>query len=113
MRFPVYFHLFGLTLHPHMVMELLAYSAGFQLYLLLRGRWPRREASVPIEQAMWLIVGAVFGAAAGAKVLAWLESAQHYWAERHHLAVVLGGKTIVGGLLGGWAGPRIVNKRPG
>jgi prolipoprotein diacylglyceryltransferase len=113
MQFPVYFHLFGLTLHPHMVLELVAYSAGFQLYLLLRRRWPRPEPVVPIEQAMWLLVGAVFGAAAGSKVLAWLESAHHYWAERGNLAVVLGGKTIVGGLLGGWAGVELVKKRLG
>ena len=110
MQFPVYFHLFGLKLHPHMVMELIAYSAGFQLYLLLRKRWPRREAAVPIEQAMWLIVGAVFGAAAGSKLLAWAESAQHYWAARGDLAVLLGGKTIVGGLLGGWVGVELVKK---
>src|SRR3954451_9768673 len=113
MRFPVFFHLFGLALHPHMVLELLAYSAGFQLYLLLRQRWRNREAALPIEQAMWVIVGAVFGAAAGSKVLAWLESAQHYWAERNNLAVVLGGKTIVGGLLGGWAGGQVTKKRLG
>src|SRR3954452_8880102 len=113
MRFPVFFHLFGLALHPHMVLELVAYSAGFQLYLVLRRRWPRAEAAVPIEQAMWVIVGAVFGAAAGSKVLAWLESAQHYWAERGNLAVVLGGKTIVGGLLGGWAGVELAKKRLG
>lgn len=110
MEFPVYFHLFGAKLHPHMVMELVAYSAGFQLYLFARKRWPRPAAAVPIEQAMWIIVGAVFGAAAGSKLLAWIESAPHYWSARGDLAVLLGGKTIVGGLLGGWAGVEIVKK---
>ena len=110
MQFPVYFHLFGAKLHPHMVMELVAYSAGFQLYLYLRKRWPQPEAAVPIEQAMWIIVGAVFGAAAGSKLLAWAESNRHYWAARGDLAVVLGGKTIVGGLLGGWVGVELVKK---
>lgn len=113
MEFPVYFHLFGLTLHPHLVMELLAYSAGFQLYLFLRSRWPRREAAVPIEQAMWVIVGCVFGALAGSKLLAWAESFQHYWAHRDQLPAVLGGKTIVGGLLGGWVGVEVAKKRLG
>src|SRR5687768_3185762 len=110
MQFPVYFHLFGTQLHPHLVMELLAYSAGFQLYLFLRKRWPRREAALPMEQAMWVIVGAVFGGAGGSKLLAWVESAQHYWAAREDLAVVLGGTTIVGGLLGGWIGVELVKK---
>ena len=101
MQFPYYIHLFGFRVHPHLLFELLAYSAGFQLFMFLRKRWPRREAAVPIEQAMWIIVGAVFGAAAGSKLLAWAESFQQYWAARENLAAVLGGKTIVGGLLGG------------
>jgi phosphatidylglycerol:prolipoprotein diacylglycerol transferase len=113
MQFPYYIHLFGFKLHPHLLFELLAYSAGFQLYLLLRKRWPRREAAVPIEQAMWIIVGCVFGALAGSKLLAWVESFQHYWSNRHQLHIVLGGKTIVGGLLGGWVGVEIVKKRLG
>jgi MYXO-CTERM domain-containing protein len=113
MQFPVYFHLFGTQLHPHMVLELVAYSAGFQLYLVLRKRWPRPEAAVPIEQAMWLIVGCVFGALAGSKLLAWAELFQHYWSHRDNLAVALGGKTIVGGLLGGWVGVEIAKKHLG
>ena len=35
MNFPRMFHLFGYTLHPHPVMELIAYTGGFQLYLWL------------------------------------------------------------------------------
>jgi prolipoprotein diacylglyceryltransferase len=111
MQFPHYIHAPGLKIHPHLVFELVAYSAGFQLYLVLRRHWPRREAAVPMDQGMWLIVGAVLGAAAGSKLLAWAESAQHYWSNRHDLAVVLGGKTIVGGLLGGWAGVELAKKR--
>jgi len=111
MQFPYYIHVLGLKVHPHVLFELIAYSAGFQLYLLLRRRWPRREAAVPMEQGMWLIVAAVLGAAAGSKLLAWAESARHYWSNRHDLAVVLGGKTIVGGLLGGWAGVELAKKR--
>jgi len=108
MTFPHYFHIFGLRLHPHPVMELIAYSGGFQIYLYLRRKTPR--ASVPFEQNMWLIVGAVFGALIGSKLLAWIESAPDYWQHRHELAAWLGGKTIVGGLLGGWAGVEIAKK---
>jgi phosphatidylglycerol:prolipoprotein diacylglycerol transferase len=110
MTFPVYFHAFGLRLHPHPVMEVIAYSGGFQLYLLIRRRWPR--ASVPLEQNLWIIVGAVFGALVGSKLLAWTES----WPDYAHafsqdgLAAFVGGKTIVGGLLGGWAGVEIAKR---
>ena len=111
MHFPYYFNLFGLRLHPHPVVEVIAYSAGFQFYLLLRRRWPRPAVALPFERNMWCIVGAVFGALFGSKVLAWLESPQHYWAAWHATAAaLLGGKTIVGGLLGGWVGVEIAKK---
>ncbi len=111
MTFPVYFNFFGHRVHPHLVLELLGYSLGFQLYLILRRRWPR--AAVPFEQNMWVIVGCVFGALVGSKVLAFLESFDHY--SQHHAdpRAWLGGKTIVGGLLGGWVGVEIAKKRLG
>jgi prolipoprotein diacylglyceryltransferase len=109
MTFPVYFNLFGHRIHPHMVLELIGYSAGFQLYLRTRNRWPR--AAMPTEQNMWLIVGCVFGALFGSKGLALVESIDAY---RPHLAdprTWIAGKTIVGGLLGGWAGVELAKWR--
>ena len=111
MTFPVPIHVLGHQLHPHMVMEVIAYSAGFQLYRILRPRFPR--ASVPFEQNLWIFVGAVFGALIGSKLLAWVESLPEYWPHRFDPAAWMGGKTIVGGLLGGWAGVEIAKKRLG
>ena len=108
MTFPVYFHAFGHRLHPHLVMEVIAYSAGFQLYRKLRPRF--RQAEVPFEQNLWILVGAIFGALIGSKVLAWAESLPEYWPHRFDPAAWMGGKTIVGGLLGGWAGVEIAKK---
>jgi prolipoprotein diacylglyceryltransferase len=105
MTFPHYFHLFGARVHPHALMELIAYTGGFQLYLFLRRREARR--AVPFELNMWIIVGCVFGALVGSKLLAWIESAPDYWPHRFEPQAWLGGKTIVGGLLGGWAGVEI------
>jgi prolipoprotein diacylglyceryltransferase len=116
MQFPHYFNLFGLRLHPHAVLEVIGYSTGFQLYLFLRRRWPRPAVALPFEQNMWVIVGAVFGALAGSKVLAWLESPQQYaaaWRAGAGAAALLGGKTIVGGLIGGWGGVELAKKRLG
>jgi len=108
MTFPHYFHVLGFTLHPHPVMEVIAYSAGFQFYLLLRRRW--RAGTVPFEQGMWLLVGAIFGALIGSKFLACVESWPDYWQiwlMTHDIISCVGGKTIVGGLLGGWIGVEI------
>lgn len=106
--FPVYIHLFGHRIHPHPVMEVIAYAGGFQFYRLTRGRFPR--ARTPFEQTLWILVGAVFGALIGSKLLAWVESWPDYWPHRHALASWIGGKTIVGGLLGGWAGVEIAKR---
>jgi phosphatidylglycerol:prolipoprotein diacylglycerol transferase len=108
MTFPHYFQIFGHRLHPHPVMELIGYTGGFQLYLRARRKHPTE--SIPFEQNMWLIVGCIFGALIGSKLLAWVESAPDYWQHRHELAAWVGGKTIVGGLLGGWGGVEIAKK---
>jgi phosphatidylglycerol:prolipoprotein diacylglycerol transferase len=111
MQFPYYLHLFGYALHPHAVMEVLAYTGGFQLYLLLRRHW--KGSIVPIEQNLWVIVGAIFGALVGSKILAWVESWPDYfrfWKLTHSVAMFAGGKTIVGGLLGGWIGVEAAKK---
>jgi prolipoprotein diacylglyceryltransferase len=116
MQFPHYFNLFGLRLHPHAVLEVIGYSASFQLYLFLRRRWPRPAVALPFERNMWVIVGAVFGALAGSKVLAWVESPHEYaaaWRAGAGAATFLGGKTIVGGLIGGWLGVELAKKRLG
>ena len=108
MTFPHYFHFFGRAIHPHLLMELIAYTGGFQLYLRFRKRWPR--AQVGLEQNLWIIVGAIFGALFGSKILAWLESAPDYWQHRFDPQILMGGKTIVGGLLGGWIGVEVAKK---
>ncbi|HWB55117.1 MAG TPA: prolipoprotein diacylglyceryl transferase family protein [Tepidisphaeraceae bacterium] len=109
MTFPYYFHIGSLKLHPHPVMELLAYSGAFQFYWWLRRRHP--EATVPMEQNLWIIVGAAVGALVGAKGLAWIESAPSYMAAG--MDGLIGGKTIVGALLGGWAGVEIAKRLVG
>jgi len=114
MTFPVYFHIFGHAIHAHLVMELLGYTAGSQLYFFLRKRWKTvQRAALPLEANLWVIVGGVFGALAASKGLALVESLPEYhaqWTAAHDPLVWFGGKTIVGGLLGAWAGVEIAKK---
>ena len=55
---------------------------------------------------------AIGGALVGSKLLAWTESWPDYLAmwRAGNYAAVLGGKTIVGGVLGGWAGVEVAKK---
>jgi phosphatidylglycerol:prolipoprotein diacylglycerol transferase len=112
MSFPVWIEIFGLKLHPHVVFELLAYSTGFQLYLRLRARW-KLPSVLTLEQNLQLIAGCLFGAWAGSKILDIANAPQLYWAHRDNLAFLLSGKTLVGGLLGGWIGVELVKKSLG
>jgi prolipoprotein diacylglyceryltransferase len=109
LTFPVYFHIFGLRLQAHLVMEILAYTCGFRLYLFLRHRLPQKP--LPFEEHVWLMVGCVLGAALGSKMLAIIESFHAYWAVRSAPMNFLAGKTIVGGLAGGWIGVELVKRR--
>ena len=106
MEFPVRI----LGFHPHLLFDLLAYAGGFQVYRLARRRSPGpRPATVA---GLWLLAGAVFGAAVGAKVLAWLEHPGVYLdpVARGDLHAWMGGKTVVGGLLGGWVGVELAKR---
>ena len=84
---------------------------GFQLYLFLRSKYPKSDRRR--EQDAWILVGCIFGALIGSKVLAWME--RHPFIGRFGISPISGleGKTIVGGLLGGWAGIEIAKKAIG
>lgn len=101
MTFPVVFHLGPLAVPAHLVFESLAYVLGFRVYLTLRSR---RPDDIPDDTRFWVIAAAAIGALVGSKLLAWLEHPDLTWAHRADLAWLLGGKTIVGGLLGGLIG---------
>ncbi|HEX8913759.1 MAG TPA: prolipoprotein diacylglyceryl transferase family protein [Humisphaera sp.] len=120
MTFPYHLHLFGLALHPHPVLEVVGYTGGSQLYFWLRRRATRSARPalgppVPVEANLWLIVGCVLGALVGAKALALAEnwSAIRPEVAAGNVAALLAGKTIVGGILGGWVGVEVAKRRLG
>src|SRR2546423_969875 len=107
MTFPVEHHVLGRTIPAHMLFEALAYAGGMQLFFILRRK---NKSPLPFEKMMWLLVACIFGALFGSKLLAWAESPLDYWNARADPRVWLGGKTIVGGLLGGWIGVEFAKK---
>jgi prolipoprotein diacylglyceryltransferase len=106
--FPVVLHFGSWSVPIHPLCDVLAYSLGFR-WFLLRRRQAGPTGATP-EQTAWLFVSCLFGALVGAKVLAWLEAPTLYWALRDSPTFWFGGKTIVGGLLGGWAGIELAKK---
>lgn len=107
MTFPVIFHIHGYPVPAHEVFEMSAYVVGVQAFL-----WANRgEKSAAAQDArFWMMVWCVVGAVIGSKVLGWLEISPDEMASVQNLGELLGGKTIVGGFLGGWIGVEIAKK---
>jgi len=96
--FPVYLGVGPWRLHPHTVFELLAYTAGFQTYLWRR----RRDGDVVATETRWsVVVAAAIGGALGSRLLAALLQPAALVDHWNQPLVAFGGKTIVGGLIGG------------
>jgi phosphatidylglycerol---prolipoprotein diacylglyceryl transferase len=95
MTFPVYLPIGPWLIHPHLFFETLSYFVGFRVYLALR----RRAGDTVIVPYRWATLSsAAAGAALGARILAWLADPN---ATYDLASVLLGGKTIIGGLVGG------------
>jgi phosphatidylglycerol:prolipoprotein diacylglycerol transferase len=82
----------------HIALEAIAYFVGFRLYLLAR----RRSGDALPDSTRWTVIAAAaVGAVVGSKLLYWVEdpaATAAHWLNPDYL---LGGKTIVGGLVGG------------
>jgi len=82
----------------NLVFETLAYATAFLVYLAMR---KRRGDALDDGDRWWVIAAAAMGAVVGCKVLYWFEDPAATLARWHDPAFLMGGKTIVGGLIGG------------
>jgi len=100
-----------LTSHPalHTLFETLAYAVGYQFYRRSRAR----SGDIIADDQRWIVIAAAaVGALLGSRILGVLEQAPRtgiHWQS----FLVPGGKTIVGGLLGGWAAVEITKRLRG
>ena len=97
-------------IHPHFLFEALAYALGFLAYRILR----RRGDSLSTSTRWNLILAAAIGAALGSKLLALLNEPSSLVANLGSaVKFMASGKTMVGGLLGGWVAVEITKKFTG
>lgn len=86
----------------HPFFEVVAYFVGFRYFLKRRGAQTQTELSQNVW--MWLAVGAILGAALGSKIVFWIQDPAGLGGRLPHLHAWMGGKTVVGGFLGGVIG---------
>jgi prolipoprotein diacylglyceryltransferase len=99
------------TPHPelHAVFEILGYVAGYLVYKRLRAQ----AGDVLNEERRWMVLAAAaLGALAGSRLLGILEQVPRFGFHWQALFQP-GGKTIVGGLLGGWIGVELAKRLTG
>jgi prolipoprotein diacylglyceryltransferase len=87
----------------HTVFEVLAYAIGFQLFLRERRRLALPALTDP-DRSVAVGVGAIIGAALGAKFAFWIDDPLAAFAKFPDWRHLLEGKSIVGALLGGLIG---------
>jgi phosphatidylglycerol---prolipoprotein diacylglyceryl transferase len=106
MEFPVYLTLGSLQLHPHPIFESIAY---FTAWRLARRRF--RNSTVKTPHQGVIMVGGLIGGILGAKGLAILQHIDLLWTgDADWLGLLIGGKTIVGALLGAVFGVEVTKK---
>ncbi|WP_017812336.1 MULTISPECIES: prolipoprotein diacylglyceryl transferase [Paenibacillus] len=108
MEFPFYLHIGSWRIHPHVLFETLSYFIGFRVYL-----WTRRPSQMSKLVSLQILAGTILGAALGAKLLFWFENPVATWEQLSQGHFLWGGKTIVGGLLGGLIGVELTKRMVG
>jgi len=109
-NFPVWLTVGSWTIHPHLFFELLGYAVGIVLYLALR---KRRGDHIATSDRWSVVTAAVLGAAVGSRLLFWLEDPAATAGYLRAAPEMLGGKTLVGALLGGWIAVELTKLRIG
>lgn len=118
LQFPVYFWLGSVPLHPHVVMEAIAFTVSFTI-----SRRLKRADTIDPAQRLIVLTAALVGALLGAKGLVILQhwdlfqtadfsGALASWDTETWL-LLLRGKTIVGAMLGGFLAVEGVKKLVG
>lgn len=98
MTFPVQLHIGSLQLPLHAVLETAGIFLGFRYFLFLRRR---QGDSIEPANRVWIIIGALFGAVLGSRLIGALENPAAWWAADNKLLYFYQNKTVVGGFLGG------------
>jgi len=98
---------FGIKVNIHLVLEYAAFFVGFRYYLVLK---KNTTDSISSSNRLSIIIGAVFGAFLGSRIIGFLENPSFLSFNLEYLIQLLSAKTIMGGLFGGLLGVELAKK---
>ena len=107
MHFPVQIPIGNNTIYLHTITESLGMFVGFRYFLYLR---KKQGDYIPSPKRIWIIIGAVFGAVIGSRLIGGLENVHDLVHATNKWLYFYTNKTIVGGLLGGLFGVELMKK---
>lgn len=99
-----------LHVHPHFAFELLAYIVAAATYQAARARF---GDPLTTEQRWSIVAAAALGAVVGSRALFWLEDPAETMRRVHDVLALVGGQTVVGGVLGAWLAVEVQKRRIG
>lgn len=109
-------HLFPVTAYPqqfHAGFEAVAFSIGALYYRWLLFRQGVTTGLLLNGARYAVLLGCIFGAAIGNKLVFWIEMPFHFSSQGDVLAILLAGQSMVGGLLGGLIGVEFAKQMSG
>ncbi len=108
LHFPVTIHINDtLSIPLHSITEILAYFIGYRYF-----HWLKKKKGDPIDAntRWWTIIGAIFGAIIGSRLVGGLENVAAMMHSNDKLLYFFGNKTVLGGFLGGLFGVELAKK---
>ncbi|MBC7422006.1 MAG: prolipoprotein diacylglyceryl transferase [Ferruginibacter sp.] len=107
MHYPVEINFFKQSLPLHFIMETAGFFFGFRYFLYLRKRQGDTIASI---NRTWILVGAIFGALIGSRLIGSLERPYELFRTKNIWLYIYSNKTVLGGFLGGLFGVELIKK---
>jgi phosphatidylglycerol:prolipoprotein diacylglycerol transferase len=89
----------------HVVLETVGLFLGFRYFLYIR---KKQKDSIPDGNRIWILIGAIFGAVVGSRIVGGLENPPEMMRSGNILQYFYENKTVVGGFLGGLFGVEMV-----
>ncbi|MBK8609899.1 MAG: prolipoprotein diacylglyceryl transferase [Chitinophagaceae bacterium] len=107
LHFPVTIEFGSVKILAHAILEPLGIFVGFRYFLYLR---KGNADAIETGQRIWIIIGAIFGALLGSRLVGGFENPAELLASDNPLLYIYQNKTVAGGFLGGLFGVEWVKK---